>query len=190
MTGTFHTDAVNGLLDSLRADDTDDFDGAKLEFMGLRLANNASDSSMRKAIAVSFARRAAELTTSLDPAKAAQRALLDKKGAIKFIREVGVGGKEAEQAEFALALQNALVTQVMSKTLEISKAGTVLAALLQQLYNHDVLEEEGILAWWSDGRAVEGGELMATVRDKCRVLVEWLENADEEESSEEESDDE
>lgn len=190
MTGAFHTDAVNGLLDSLRAEDTDDFDGAKLEFMGLRLANNASDSSMRKAIAVSFAKRAAELTSTLDPAKAAQRALLDKKGAIKFIREVGVGGKEAEQAEFALALQNALVTQVMGKTLEAGKAGTVLAALLQQLYSHDVLEEDGILAWWNDGRAVEGGELMATVRDKCRVLVEWLENADEEESSEEESDDE
>jgi translation initiation factor eIF-2B subunit epsilon len=190
MTNGFHTDAVTGLLDSLRADDISDFDGAKLEFMGLRLANNASDASMRKAIAVAFARRAAELTSTVDPAKAAHKALMSKTGAIKFIREVGVGGKEAEQVEFVLALQQALVSQVAGKTLEAGKAGTLLAALLQQLYNQDVLEEEGILAWWGDGRAVEGGESMAAVRDKCRVLVEWLENADEEESSEEESDDE
>ncbi|OAQ98378.1 hypothetical protein LLEC1_01493, partial [Akanthomyces lecanii] len=57
---SFHADAVHGLLDALRAD-SGDFDSAKLEFMGLRLANNASDDMMRRAVATSFARRAAEL---------------------------------------------------------------------------------------------------------------------------------
>ncbi len=36
--GAFHSEAVHGLVDALRADDNDDFDSAKLEFMGLRLA--------------------------------------------------------------------------------------------------------------------------------------------------------
>ena len=183
-TGAFHGDAVAGLLDSLRADDTSDFDGAKLEFMGLRLANDASDSAMRRAIAVAFARRAAELLVTLEPAKAAENALLSKKGAVKFVREVGVGGGEAEQVELELALQKTLVALVGARHLEPAKAGALLAALLQQLYAQDVLEEEGILAWWADKRAAEG-ESMATVRDKCRVLVEWLENADEEDSDEE-----
>lgn len=187
-TGAFHGDAVIGLLDSLRADDTSDFDGAKLEFMGLRLANDASDSAMRRAIAVAFARRAAELLSTLEPTKAAENALLSKKGAVKFVREVGVGGGEAEQVEFALALQKTLVALVAAKNLETPRAGALLAALQQQLYNQDVLEEEGILAWWADKRAAEG-ESMAAVRDKCRVLVEWLENADEEDSDEEEDDD-
>ncbi|KAB5518745.1 translation initiation factor eif-2b epsilon subunit-like protein [Coniochaeta sp. 2T2.1] len=186
-TGAFHGDAVTGLLDSLRADDTTDFDGAKLEFMGLRLANDASDSAMRRAIAVAFARRAAELLATLSPTKAAENALLSKDGAIKFVREVGVGGGKAEQVEFELALQKTLVALVGAKNLEPAKAGALLAALLLQLYNKDVLEEDGILGWWEDKRAAEG-ESMAAVREKCRDLVEWLENADEE--SEEDSDDE
>ncbi|KAL2185950.1 nucleotide-diphospho-sugar transferase [Thermothelomyces heterothallicus CBS 203.75] len=187
--GGFHNDAVNGLVDALRAEDNDDFDSAKLEFMGLRLANNASDSAMRRAIAVAFVRRAAELLTpehgGLEPTKAAGEALTAKKGAVKFVREVGVGGEGvAQQAEFALALQKALVG---AKEVEAGRAGALLAALLQQLYSLDVLEEDGILAWWADKRASEGGG-MGALRDKCRVLVEWLENADEEESSEEEDD--
>lgn len=184
-TGAFHGDAVTGLLDSLRADDTSDFDGAKLEFMGLRLANDASDSAMRRAIAVAFTRRAVELLSTLEPTKAAESAFLSKKGAVKFVREVGVGGDEAEQVEFELALQKTLVALVAAKNLELVRAGALLAAMLQQLYNQDVLEEEGILAWWADKRAAEG-ESMAAVRDKCRVLVDWLENADEEDSEEEE----
>ncbi|KAL2134605.1 hypothetical protein VTI74DRAFT_11347 [Chaetomium olivicolor] len=185
---SFHHDAVNGLVDALRADDSEDFDSAKLEFMGLRLANNASDNAMRRAIAVAFVRRAAELLTpehgGLEPTKAAGEALTSKKGAVKFIKEVGVGGEGvAQQAEFALATQKALLGV---KELEPARAGALLAALLQQLYSLDVLEEDGILEWWTDERAGETEE-MSRIKEKCRVLVEWLENADEEESSEEES---
>jgi len=188
--GAFHVDAVNGLLDALRADDSDDFDSAKLEFMGLRLGANASDQAMRRSVAVAFVRRAAELLTpehgGLEPTKAAERALTDKKGAVKFVKEVGIGGGEVEQTEFALALQKALISV---KGLEPGRAGTLLSALFQQLYNQDVVEEDAILAWWADKRASEG-DSMAKVRERCRVLVEWLENADEEseEESEEESD--
>ncbi|GAB1317242.1 translation initiation factor eIF-2B epsilon subunit, GEF [Madurella fahalii] len=187
----FHGDAVHGLVDALRADDNEDFDSAKLEFMGLRLANNASDSSMRRAIAVAFVRRAAELLDSqhggLEPTKAAEKALTAKNGAVKFIKEVGVGGDEvAQQAEFALALQKALLGV---RELEATRAGALLAALLQQLYNLDVLEEDGILAWWGDKRASTSEE-MNIVKEKCRVLVEWLENADEEESDDDDDEEE
>ncbi|KAK4156448.1 putative translation initiation factor eIF-2B subunit epsilon [Chaetomidium leptoderma] len=187
----FHNDAVHGLVDALRADDSDDFDSAKLEFMGLRLANNASDSAMRRAIAVAFVRRTAELLApehgGLEPTKAAGEALTSKNGAVKFVKEVGVGGEGVpQQAEFALAVQKALLGV---RNLEAAKAGALLAAVLQQLYSLDVLEEEGILAWWADKRAGES-EHMNALKEKCRVLVEWLENADEEESSDDEEDEE
>jgi translation initiation factor eIF-2B subunit epsilon len=185
---SFHNDAVHGLLDALRAD-SGDFDSAKLEFMGLRLANDASDAMMRKAVATAFARRAAEFLTAehggLEPAKAAERALTARGGASKFVDEVGVGGGEPEQLEFILALQRALV-QV--KTSEAGRLGILLAALLQQLYALDILEEEGILGWWADPRAVEG-DSMAALKEKCKVLVEWLENAEEEDDDDDDSDD-
>ncbi|KAF4512068.1 hypothetical protein G6O67_001250 [Ophiocordyceps sinensis] len=182
---SFHHDAVHGLVDALRAD-SGDFDSAKLEFMGLRLANDASDSMMRRAVATAFARRAAELLTPehggpLEPAKAAERALTARPGAAKFVDEVGVGGDgEPEQIDFVLALQRALMRQYPARGVDPARAGTLLAALLQQLYALDILEEDGILGWWEDERAVEG-EGMLVLRDKCGALVEWLENADEEE---------
>ena len=204
----FHADAVHGLLDALRADSAD-FDSAKLEFMGLRLANDASDAMMRRAVATAFARRAAELlllpslpaAPLLEPSKAAERALAARSGAAKFIREVGVGGDggEPEQVEFVLALQRAMqhprVEGAGSGSLapDPARLGTLLAAVLQQLYALDILEEDGILGWWADGRSAEG-EGMAALRDKCKVLVEWLENAEEEDDDddddEEESDEE
>ncbi|OAA73623.1 eIF4-gamma/eIF5/eIF2-epsilon [Cordyceps fumosorosea ARSEF 2679] len=159
---SFHADAVHGLLDALRAA-SGDFDSAKLEFMGLRLANNASDEMMRRAVATAFARRAARPRRRRSPRAGARSA-------------------------FALATQAALGEVVQESGLDAARAGTVLAALMQQLYALDVLEEEGILAWWEDGRAAAEGT-MAALRDKCRVLVEWLENAEEEEEEEDDDDD-
>ncbi|KAJ6781359.1 hypothetical protein PWT90_02770 [Aphanocladium album] len=184
---SFHADAVHGLLDALRAD-SGDFDSAKLEFMGLRLANNASDDMMRRAVATAFARRAAELAAGgehggpLEPSKAAEAALTARGGALKFVDEVGVGGGESEQVAFILAMQTAL------REVATTTAGTVLAALMQQLYALDVLEEDGILEWWEDERAVDG-DGMAALKDKCRVLVEWLENAEEEDEDSDDDDD-
>jgi len=188
--GSFHNDAVNGLLVALR-DDSADFDSAKLEFMGLRLATDASDAAVRRAVAVAFTRRATELLApengGLEPAKAAERAIKGKSGASKFLGEVGVGsGETDEQIEFTLALQKALMTV---KGLEPTRAGTLLAGMLQQLYSIDILEEDAILAWWEDKRGQEG-DGMTALRERCRVLVEWLQNDDEDDSDEESDDDE
>ncbi|KAF3806010.1 putative translation initiation factor eIF-2B subunit epsilon [Colletotrichum gloeosporioides] len=185
----FHHDAVHGLLDALRAD-SGDFDSAKLEFMGLRLANDASDVSMRKAVAVAFGRRAAELLEpehgGLEPAKAADKAFASKSGAAKFVMEVGVAGDEGdnekEQVEFILALQRALLG---ARNLEQTRAGVLLAATLQKLYSLDVLEEEGIMAWWEDARAEEG-EGMGTLKEKCKALIEWFEDAEEDSDEDDE----
>ncbi|KAF4470844.1 translation initiation factor eif-2b subunit epsilon [Fusarium albosuccineum] len=189
---SFHNDAVHGLLDALRAD-SGDFDSAKLEFMGLRLANDASDAMMRRAVATAFARRAVELLTpehgALEPSKAAGRAITARRGASKFIDEVGIGGEEGsnevEQVEFILALQKALTH---SHGAEQNRVSILLSALLQQLYALDILEEDGILGWWQDERAGDGDN-MAPLKEKCRVLVEWLENAEEEDDEDDSEDD-
>ncbi|CAJ2509233.1 Uu.00g142590.m01.CDS01 [Anthostomella pinea] len=186
---SFHADAVHGLLEVLRGV-SGSFDSEKLEFMSLRLANNASDAAMRRAVATAFVRRSVDLMNAeqggLEPAKAAKQALTSRKGATEFVADVGVGGDSVvEQVEFALAVQRACVSS--AKVIEITKAGNLLAAVLQQMYDLDILEEEGIVAWWGDDRGKEGkeGDAMATVRDKCQALVEWLENAEEESEDDE-----
>ncbi|KAI0114235.1 nucleotide-diphospho-sugar transferase [Hypoxylon sp. NC0597] len=185
---SFHSDAVHGLLDVLRGI-SGNFESEKLEFMSLRLANNASDAAMRKAVATAFVRRAVELMNAengaLEPSKAAKHVLTSREGATDFVSDVGVGDHSvSEQVEFALAVQKACASS--AKLVDVAKAGNLLAAMLQQMYDLDILEEEGILGWWEDDRGKEDG-LMSGVREKCQALVEWLENADEE--SEEDEDD-
>ncbi|KAI0397581.1 eIF4-gamma/eIF5/eIF2-epsilon [Xylariaceae sp. FL0594] len=186
---SFHADAVHGILEFLRGS-VGDFDSEKLEFTSLRLASNASDVATRKAVATAFVRRAVELMNSesggLDAVKAAKDTLTSRKGASDFVSEVGVGGGSQEnQVEFALAVQRACASS--AKIVEVGKAGNLLAAMLQQMYDLDVLEEEALVAWWGDARGQEE-EAMTSVRAKCQALIEWLENA-EEESDEEDSED-
>lgn len=186
----FHSDAVHGLLDVLRGQGG--FESEKLEFTSLRLANNASDAAMRKAVATAFVRRAVELTNAengaLEPVKAANQVLTGREGATEFVSDVGVADDSVpEQVEFALAVQKACASS--AKLIDVAKAGNILAAMLQQMYDLDILEEEGILGWWGDDRGKEEGA-MAGVRGKCLALVEWLENADEEESEEDDDEDE
>ncbi|GAP90707.1 putative translation initiation factor eIF-2B subunit epsilon [Rosellinia necatrix] len=187
---SFHADAVHGLLEVLRGS-VGDFDSEKLEFTSLRLANNASDVAMRKAVATAFVRRAVELmnvdSSGLDAAKAAKEALTSRAGASAFVADVGVGGDSiSEQVEFALAVQRACVSS--ARIIETGKAGNLLAAMLQQMYDLDVLEEEGLIAWWGDARGKEG-EVMPVIRAKCQALIEWLENAEEESDDDDDDDD-
>lgn len=188
----FHHEAVSGLLDALRSDAAS-FDNAKLEFTSLRAAENASDSSMRRAVAAAFARRALELVAKdgLKPAKAAERAVTDKAGAAKFVREVGVGGgAKTDQVEFVLAVQKSIVKHAAdddNNKVETAQAGTLLAAMLQHMYGADVLDEGGILAWWADERAAQG-EGMGAVRARCQVLIDWLEEDSEEEDDDDDED--
>ncbi|PFH62992.1 hypothetical protein XA68_10404 [Ophiocordyceps unilateralis] len=179
----FHDDAVHGLLDALRAEGSDDFDSAKLEFMGLRLANDASDKMMRRAVAVAFATRAAELVTpehgALEPSRAAERSLTQHRGAARFVADVGVAGR---RVDFVFALQRALLRLHRGET---PKMGTLLSAMLQQLYGLDILDEDAILAWWYDERAADDGDDgMAALKERCSKLVEWLENASEDDDDE------
>lgn len=207
----FASDAAQGLIHAMRtAQKPADFEPARLEFLGLRLGANASEGAMRRAVATAVARRAAELLIAGDPGsapldapKAADRTLSAAGGAVaKFIAEIGVGegtSSTQRQVEFALALQGALVALLKpSSSLgaagtvvlpDVTKAGTLLAALLQKLYALDVLEEEGILAWWSDARASVAGDL-AAVKEKCKVLVDWLAEADEDDDDDDDDDEE
>ncbi|KAK7750120.1 translation initiation factor eIF-2B epsilon subunit, GEF [Diatrype stigma] len=210
----FHQDAVHGLMDVLRGTDGN-FDAEKLEFTSLRLASNASDTAMRRAIATAFVRRALELMNNGDtfgddpeqggggsggpfePAKAARHVLTARAGATDFVRELGVGdvAVRAEQVEFALALERACAVTAKGSA-DPARIGNLLAAFLQQAYALEIVDEEGILAWWKDPRSQPAGpdahhhygEEMALVRARCQALVEWLEESDDDDDDDDDED--
>jgi len=182
----FHHDAVAGLLDALK--EGGDFGAARLEFMGLRLGNDATDHQMRRAIAVAFTKRITQLVEGqkMEASKAAALAF-SSPGAESFLKEVAVGSdqKEDDQVDFIGCLQKDLVHR--------NNGAVILAAVSQKLYQLEVLEEEAFLRWWeeSEGLGEDEDKEMKRVREKTGVFVEWLKEAEsEEESDEDESGDE
>lgn len=175
----FHKDAVADVLRTLT--ESGDFHNTRVEFTSLRLSNNATDHHVRRAIAVAFSKRISNLIESgSDPAKAVATTL-GAEGAASFLGDVAVGRDRnvEDQVDFLLSLQKDQVSR--------REGATVLFALCKELYARDIVEEEGFEGWWGDEHSkAEGG--MLEVRQKAEAFMEWLRSAEEEESSEEESD--
>ncbi|CCU75768.1 translation initiation factor eif-2b epsilon subunit [Blumeria hordei DH14] len=174
----FHYDAVNGLLDTLR--ENGDFDSAKLEFMGLRLSNDATDHQIRRAIAVAFTKRIAQLVEheKLEALKATTHAF-STPGAEKFLREVAIGidRRIDDQVDFIICLQKDLLHR--------ASGATILAAMSQDLYTRDILEEGAFLLWWELGERLGADEVleMSKIRERTGVFIKWLKEAESESSS-------
>lgn len=178
----FHHDAVSGLMDALK--ESKDFDSAKLEFMGLRLSNDASDQQIRKAVSAAFIKRITSIVKEegVDAPKAAAK-VMGIKGVKEFLLEtaVGVQRKVEDQSDFLRGLmREAVKGQTKGKG---GVGGNVMAAVCQRLYIDEVCDEEGFLGWWEEREGSEGMEEGEKgVREKVKVFIEWLREADEEES--------
>jgi len=175
----FHKDAVADVFKTLS--EGGDFHNTRVEFTSLRLSNNATDHQMHRAIAVGFTKRIAQLVESgLEPAKAVTQTL-GMEGAQDFVSDVAVGRekKTEDQVDFLICLQKDLVHR--------EKGDVILFALCRELYDREVVEEEGFEAWWVDSRSSET-EQLRKVRQRTEVFMTWLRDAEEEDSDEEDSD--
>lgn len=175
---SFHNDAVNGLLDTLK--ENGDFDSARLEFMGLRLSNDATDHQIRRAIAIAFSGHISQLVDdgNLDALKATTHTL-DAPGAENFLKHVAIASKQIDsQVDFISCLQTGLTHK--------ASGAAILAAMSQSLYSRDIIEEEAYLKWWRlcEEKALEETEEMKKVREKTVIFIQWLTQAESESSSE------
>lgn len=180
---SFHTDAVNGILDTLK--EHGDFDSAKLELMGLRLSTDATDQQVCRAIAVAFVKRIVQLmeNENLEAIKAV-KLVFDTSGAEKFFKEVGIG------LDHLIDSQVQMITCLQRDLTQRSIGATVLAALSQNLYSREVLEEDAFLKWWNhcETMGLEDTDQMTLVREKTGIFIEWLKQAESESSDNDESD--
>lgn len=175
----FHKDAVADVFKTLS--EAGDFGNTRVEFTSLRLSNNATDEQMRRAIAVAFTKRIAQLLESAVDVKSAVAQTLALPGAKAFVVDVAIGRDNSVEAQFdfLVCLQKDLTHR--------EKGDVVLFTLCQKLYELDVIEEEGFMAWWDSAKSTETDELKA-VRKTAGTFIEWLKNADEEESDDDDED--
>ncbi|KAF2457670.1 nucleotide-diphospho-sugar transferase [Lineolata rhizophorae] len=181
----FHHDAATSLFDSLqRGDKSEDM---MLELTALRMTANASEHMTRRAVAAAFARRVAALAeggAGLGVRQAAREALRPHKSLIgrTMFDRGDRSGRKSDQVDFLLLLQEELTKR--------ENGGSIMLFVANELYDLDVVEQEGFEQWWEDGRSMEG-EGRKRVREGMRQFMEVLlaEDDDDEEEEEESEED-
>ena len=175
----FHPDAASSIFDSLQRGDTADV--IQLELMGLRMSSNASDHQVRHAVVTAFLKRIASLmdVDSLGASDAVKTVF----GAYKDLVERTVFDKskatKSDQVDFLMLMQRDLVHR--------RKGEMVLLFAVKELYDLEILEEEGVEQWWADPRSSDSDDLRA-VRSQTEQFVDWLKNADEDSEGDEDED--
>lgn len=184
----FHAEAVASILDGLSKDDSPEV--IHLELLSQRLTANADDHMMRSALIGAFMKRTIFLIDSEGkPASEAVSSLLAKYATL--LSQMAIFDKEStgetrpDQVDLLKIIEKDCATRGQKR------GESLLLFMAKELYDKEVVEEEGVLEWWNaeggeggvrDGQREvgEGG-----VRGLVRSFVEWLKEADSEEESEE-----
>jgi translation initiation factor eIF-2B subunit epsilon len=179
----FHNEASSSLYDSLlRGDESANM---QLELSGLRLASNASEHAVRKAVAPAFVKYIDSLLSSgkaATPKAAVEKALQPYKNLLERVVFDKDLDKKEDQVDLLLLFQTELTKLRTSSTGDV-----ILLLLMTELVRLDIVEAAGVEQWWEDGRSKESVELKA-VREKTKQLVEFLTQSDDEEESDDDED--
>lgn len=170
-TDRFHHEAVTSLFERMKQSTRQD--DVQVELMGLRFANNASGSQVRKAVATAFTKYLSFLITrdKLAISDAVQNSLQQYRRLIQ--REEAQEGESA-QAEFLLEAQRDLAHR--------PDGSQILLHFVMNLYNQDMFDEDTLIKWWHDDRSQATDDLRNT-RQPVAQFMDWLANAEEESDS-------
>lgn len=176
----FVHDAATSVFDGLR--DGVSADVVQLELVSMRMTANASDHQVRRSVVSAFMKQVQQLMDGGKGAGEAVRGVFSKyRGIVErcmFDRTTDI---KPDQVDLLLLIQQEL--------LHHNRGDTVLLFTAKELYDLELIDEEAFEQWWEDERSSSSEELKK-VRSQTQQFVDWLANAEEEESSEEESDEE
>lgn len=172
----FLHDASVSVFDSLK--DGVSSDVVQLELVSLRMSANASEHQVRRAVVSAFMKRIQQL---IDGGMGTGEAVRDVFSKYRDVIERCIFDKQSEekpdQVDFLLLLQQDLLHR--------NEGDSILLYAAKDLYDLDIVEEEAYEQWWSDEKS-SSNEEMRKVRSQAHQFIEWLANAEEEESDEEE----
>ena len=182
----FHLEATASILDGLSKADSPEV--IHLELLSQRLSANANDHMMRSALVSAFMKRVTQLVEGGMLAKEAVKGVFGKYKELLSQLAVFDTGVEAKGDQVDL------LELVQRECTGREKGESLLLFVVNECYELDVVEPEGVLQWWDkgvgDGDSEDGGE--KGVRRLVKSWVEWLRQAESgsEESSEEEGEEE
>ncbi|CAI4347528.1 CPI_1c_G0010700.mRNA.1.CDS.1 [Saccharomyces cerevisiae] len=151
-----------------------DLDTALLELNTLRMSMNVTYHEVRIATITALLRRVYHFiaTQTLGP----------KDAVVKVFNQWGLLFKrQAFDEEEYIDLMNIIMEKIVEQSFD--KPDLILFSALVSLYDNDIIEEDVIYKWWDN---VSTDPRYDEVKKLTVKWVEWLQNADEESSSEEE----
>lgn len=178
-TRDFHVEATASILDGLQKGDP--ADTIILELNGYRMSTNASQHEVRKAVMAAFTKRVSNLSAGDNSSGiSAREAVREVFGKYKGLVERTVFDKDADekvdQVDFLLLLQR----EVLGRP----NGDQLLLFIITELYDSEVIEEDGILQWWDNERSAEGE--MGKIRNLTEQFITFLNEAEEDDESEDE----
>ena len=182
----FHIEATASILDGLQKNDLSDT--IMLELNGYRMSTNASQHEVRKAVVAAFMKRISNLVNGDNPSGSGsmsmREAVKDVFTKYRALVERTTFDKDAEgkvdQVDFLMLVQKEVLWR--------PNGDQLLLFVAKEVYDLDIIEEDGVLQWWDDPRSQEGE--MGKVRGLTEQFITFLKEAEEDEESEEEDDDE
>ena len=172
----FHHDASSSIFDALQRSEGSDI--VQIELQGLRMGEDADYHRVRKAIIAAFMKRIQHVVEAESIGTGAAVSQVLRKYPVVFEKAIFDKDKDvkADQVDFLLSLQRDLAQRERGESLLLFTA--------KDLYDMDVLEEDGFNQWWQDQRSTADAE-MTRVRAQTAPFIDWLATAVEEESEEE-----
>ena len=173
----FHLEATASILDGLQKEDLPE--NLFLELNAFRMSLNASQHQVRQAVVAAFVRRIMNLEGSGMGAREAVNTVFGKYTSVveRILFDKDSKDKH-DQIDFLLCVQKELVSR--------ERGDSLLLFVAKEVYDLELVEEDGILQWWADARSTTGG--MADVRGLTRQFITFLEEAEEDDESEEDED--
>lgn len=178
----FHLEAAASILDGLQKGDLPE--NILLELNSYRMAVNATQQEVRRAVVAAFVKRVSTLiegdTSSGLAAKSSEAAVkevLGKYGALveRNIFDQSDQEQKPDQVDFLLLVQKEVAGKV--------KEEGILLFVAKEAYFLELVEEDGVLQWWEDERS--GADGLRSVRGLMEPFIRFLQEAEEEESDEE-----
>ena len=182
-TRDFHVEATASILDGLQKGDPPDT--IILELNGYRMSTNASQHEVRKAVVAAFMKRVSNLSAGdnapgISTREAVREVFRKYKGLVERTMFDKDADEKIDQVDFLLLLQK--------EALGRPNGDQLLLFVTNELYDSDVIEEDGVLQWWDNERSVEGE--MGKVRGLTEPFITFLREAEEDDESEDEDEDE
>ena len=178
----FLVEATADILDGLQNGVSPE--NISLELVSLRMKEDASQHQVRHAVVTAFMKRVSDLMgedaqSGLSPNEAVTEVFRKNKEVIRRTLFDQSRETKNDQVDLLMLIQKDATGR--------SKGESLLVFIAKELYDLDLVEEDGIMQWWEDDKSQRGD--MGRVRVLTEQFIEFLQTADEESDDESEEDD-